>query len=97
MLAEEGADVAVIGRDAGRGHAVEEEIRSTGGKAIFVRADVRRADDFAALLANHPQKGRARFIQAEEIAALIVYLASAEAAPITGACIPIDFGSTAGY
>jgi NAD(P)-dependent dehydrogenase (short-subunit alcohol dehydrogenase family) len=54
VFAEEGADVAVIGRDAGRGHAVEEEIRSTGGKAIFVRADVRRADDFAALLANHP-------------------------------------------
>jgi NAD(P)-dependent dehydrogenase (short-subunit alcohol dehydrogenase family) len=54
VFAEEGADVAVIGRDAGRGHAVEEELRSTGGKAIFVRADVRRADDFAALLANHP-------------------------------------------
>jgi NAD(P)-dependent dehydrogenase (short-subunit alcohol dehydrogenase family) len=51
----------------------------------------------AALLANYPQKGRARFIRPEEIAALIVYLASAEAAPITGACIPIDFGSTAGY
>ena len=51
----------------------------------------------AALLANYPQKGRARFILPEEIAALIVYLASPEAAPITGACIPIDFGSTAGY
>lgn len=51
----------------------------------------------AALLANYPQKDRARFIRPEEIAALIVYLASPEAAPITGACIPIDFGSTAGY
>jgi NAD(P)-dependent dehydrogenase (short-subunit alcohol dehydrogenase family) len=51
----------------------------------------------AALLANYPQKDRARFIRPEEIAALIVYLASAEAGPITGACIPIDFGSTAGY
>ena len=51
----------------------------------------------AALVANYPQKDRARFIRPEEIAALIVYLASAEAAPITGACIPIDFGSTAGY
>jgi NAD(P)-dependent dehydrogenase (short-subunit alcohol dehydrogenase family) len=51
----------------------------------------------AALLANYPQKDRARFIKPEEIAALIFYLASAEAAPITGACIPIDFGSTAGY
>jgi NAD(P)-dependent dehydrogenase (short-subunit alcohol dehydrogenase family) len=51
----------------------------------------------ASLLANYPQRGRARFILPEEIAALIVYLASPEAAPITGACIPIDFGSTAGY
>jgi NAD(P)-dependent dehydrogenase (short-subunit alcohol dehydrogenase family) len=51
----------------------------------------------AALLANYPQKDRSRFIRPEEIAALIVYLASPEAAPITGACIPIDFGSTAGY
>jgi NAD(P)-dependent dehydrogenase (short-subunit alcohol dehydrogenase family) len=51
----------------------------------------------AALLANYPQQDRSRFIRPEEIAALIVYLASPEAAPITGACIPIDFGSTAGY
>jgi NAD(P)-dependent dehydrogenase (short-subunit alcohol dehydrogenase family) len=51
----------------------------------------------AALLANYPQKDRARFIRPDEIAALIVYLASPEAAAITGACIPIDFGSTAGY
>jgi NAD(P)-dependent dehydrogenase (short-subunit alcohol dehydrogenase family) len=51
----------------------------------------------AALLANYPQQERSRFIRPDEIAALIVYLASPEAAPITGACIPIDFGSTAGY
>ncbi|HTG48757.1 MAG TPA: SDR family oxidoreductase [Actinomycetota bacterium] len=51
----------------------------------------------AALLAKYPQKERARFIRPQEIAALIAYLASPEAAPITGACIPIDFGSTAGY
>lgn len=45
LFAEEGAAVAVIGRDADRGHAVEESIRSAGGQAVFVRADVRRADD----------------------------------------------------
>jgi NAD(P)-dependent dehydrogenase (short-subunit alcohol dehydrogenase family) len=45
LFAEEGAAVAVIGRDADRGHAVEEIIRSTGGQAAFVRADVRQADD----------------------------------------------------
>jgi NAD(P)-dependent dehydrogenase (short-subunit alcohol dehydrogenase family) len=50
-----------------------------------------------ALLAKYPQGERSRFIRPEEIAALVAYLASAEAAPITGACIPIDFGSTAGY
>src|SRR5436189_4062799 len=46
----------------------------------------------AALLASYPQKERSRFIRPEEIAALVVYLASPDAAPITGACIPIDFG-----
>jgi NAD(P)-dependent dehydrogenase (short-subunit alcohol dehydrogenase family) len=45
LFAGEGAGVAVIGRDADRGHVVEEEIRSGGGQAIFVPADVRRADD----------------------------------------------------
>lgn len=51
----------------------------------------------ASLLANYPQKHRARFIRPDEVAALVFYLASNEAAPITGANIPIDFGSTAGY
>jgi NAD(P)-dependent dehydrogenase (short-subunit alcohol dehydrogenase family) len=50
-----------------------------------------------ALLAKYPQRERSRFIRPDEIAALVAYLASLEAAPITGACIPIDFGSTAGY
>jgi NAD(P)-dependent dehydrogenase (short-subunit alcohol dehydrogenase family) len=49
------------------------------------------------LLARYPQGARARFIRPEEVAGLVAYLASAEAAPITGACVPIDFGSTAGY
>jgi NAD(P)-dependent dehydrogenase (short-subunit alcohol dehydrogenase family) len=45
LFAEEGAGVAIVGRDTDRGHAVEERIRSAGGEAVFVRADVRRADD----------------------------------------------------
>jgi NAD(P)-dependent dehydrogenase (short-subunit alcohol dehydrogenase family) len=49
-----------------------------------------------ALLATYPQGERSRFIRPDEVAALIAYLASPEAAPITGANIPIDFGSTAG-
>ena len=51
----------------------------------------------ATLLATLPQKDRARFIRPEEVAALVAYLASPEAAPVTGACIPLDFGVTAGY
>ena len=50
---------------------------------------------YRALLARYPQGERARFIKPDEVAALIAYLASDEAAPITGACIAIDFGSTA--
>jgi NAD(P)-dependent dehydrogenase (short-subunit alcohol dehydrogenase family) len=49
------------------------------------------------LLAHYPQGDRRRFIRPQEVAALIAFLASAEAAPITGACIPIEFGVTAGY
>ena len=51
----------------------------------------------AALKATLPQKERARFITPDEIAALVVFLCSEEAAPITGACIPIEWGVTAGY
>lgn len=49
------------------------------------------------LLAHYPQGERRRFIRPEEVAALIAFLASPEAAPITGACLPIEFGVTAGY
>lgn len=52
----------------------------------------------ARLLATMPQGGeRARFIRAEEVAALVRFLASPDAEPITGACIPLDWGVTAGY
>ena len=48
------------------------------------------------LLASRPQGPRARFIRPEEIAELVVFLASGKVDPITGACISIDFGMTAG-
>jgi len=45
LFAQEGAAVAITGRDQGRGEAVVDEIVRTGGQAIFVAADVRRAED----------------------------------------------------
>jgi NAD(P)-dependent dehydrogenase (short-subunit alcohol dehydrogenase family) len=48
------------------------------------------------LLALYPQGPRARFVTAEEVAAFILFLCSPEAAPITAACLPMDFGLTAG-
>ena len=45
LFGEEGASVAVVGRNAERGEAVAERTRQQGGNAIFVRADVRKAED----------------------------------------------------
>jgi NAD(P)-dependent dehydrogenase (short-subunit alcohol dehydrogenase family) len=45
LFAKEGANVTVTGRDEKRGHNVAEKITNDGGKAIFVRADVRKAED----------------------------------------------------
>ena len=49
------------------------------------------------LLDTAPQGERARFIRSDEIAAAVAFLASPEAAPITGVCLPVDWGTTAGY
>jgi NAD(P)-dependent dehydrogenase (short-subunit alcohol dehydrogenase family) len=46
------------------------------------------------LRAIYPQGDRTRFIRPEEVAAFI--FAVAELEPITGACLTIDFGTTAG-
>lgn len=50
-----------------------------------------------ALLEGYPSAPHARFIRPEEVAELIVFLASPKVAPITGACVPIDWAATAGY
>jgi NAD(P)-dependent dehydrogenase (short-subunit alcohol dehydrogenase family) len=52
---------------------------------------------FKRLLTGYLQGDKARFITPEEVAELIFFLASAPAAPITGANISIDFGTSAGY
>jgi NAD(P)-dependent dehydrogenase (short-subunit alcohol dehydrogenase family) len=45
LFAEEGAKVSVVGRNVERGDAIADRIRSSGGDAIFVQADVRKADE----------------------------------------------------
>jgi len=44
-FAGEGAAVAITGRNTERGEQVVKEITDKGGKALFVRADVRKSDD----------------------------------------------------
>jgi NAD(P)-dependent dehydrogenase (short-subunit alcohol dehydrogenase family) len=43
LFAREGAQIAITGRHEKRGHAVTAAILEAGGKAIFLRTDVRRA------------------------------------------------------
>lgn len=43
LFAREGAQVAITGRNERRGHAVTAAILEAGGKAIFLRTDVRKA------------------------------------------------------
>ena len=45
LFAREGAKVALTGRDEERGKRVVEEIRKASGTAIFIRSDVRIAED----------------------------------------------------
>jgi len=45
LFAREGASVAVVGRSVERGDAVADRIRGEGGSAIFVQADVRKAEE----------------------------------------------------
>ena len=45
LFAQEDAKVAITGRNEKRGHAVVERIKNEGGKAIFIRSDVRKAEE----------------------------------------------------
>jgi NAD(P)-dependent dehydrogenase (short-subunit alcohol dehydrogenase family) len=45
LFAQEGAKIAVSGRNEGRGQDVVKEITAAGGEAVFIRTDVRSADE----------------------------------------------------
>jgi len=45
LFAREGAKVAITGRNETRGHAVTARILEAGGQAIFLRTDVRKAQE----------------------------------------------------
>jgi NAD(P)-dependent dehydrogenase (short-subunit alcohol dehydrogenase family) len=50
LFAQQGASVVLSGRRNDRGESIAEEIRSKGGQARFVRADVAREEDVDALV-----------------------------------------------
>ena len=50
LFAQEGASVALAARGADAGEAVAEQIRASGGNAVFVRTDVSCAQDCANLV-----------------------------------------------
>src|SRR5258705_3490054 len=45
LFAREGAKVAITGRNESRGHAVTARILESARKAIFLRTDVRKAEE----------------------------------------------------
>ena len=45
LFAKEGALIAITGRNETRGHAVTAKILESGGRAIFLRTDVRKAEE----------------------------------------------------
>jgi NAD(P)-dependent dehydrogenase (short-subunit alcohol dehydrogenase family) len=45
LFAKEGASIAIAGRNDKRGHAVADRILQSGGNAIFIRTDVRKAGE----------------------------------------------------
>ena len=45
LFAEEGAAVVITGRRAELGKRVEEELRQTGARSLFIQADHSQADD----------------------------------------------------
>jgi NAD(P)-dependent dehydrogenase (short-subunit alcohol dehydrogenase family) len=66
-------------------------------KACRDYGDGDREAYYNSLLAHYPRGEKGRFTQPQEVAEAILFLASPKVQAITGACLSIDFGITAGY
>ncbi len=66
-------------------------------KAIHQHGEGDREAYIRKMLEPYPQGDRARLIRPGEVAAAILFLASPAATAITGACLSVDFGVSAGY
>jgi NAD(P)-dependent dehydrogenase (short-subunit alcohol dehydrogenase family) len=66
-------------------------------KAFHDYGEGDREKYFRSLLAHYPQGEKSRFTRPREVAEAILFLASPTVQAITGACLSVDFGLTAGY
>jgi len=86
--------VVFCGRRLEEGHRIEAAIRSKGGEATFVQADVTSEkqveQDFFKNV--RPSSLIQRFITVEEVANLVVYTCSEQASATTGTALRVDGG-----
>src|SRR5437660_1118917 len=102
-MAKEGARVVVVDLNEASAKSTVEQIEKAGGQALAVRADVTRAADnqmigAKALTGWGRRDGYVatvplgRLNQPEDLARTAVFLASDDAAMITGTCVEVDGG-----
>lgn len=66
-------------------------------EAFTLYGEGEQEEYYRSLLASYPQGKNGRFTSPHEVAEAIYFLASPTVEAITGACLSIDFGLTAGY
>ena len=60
LFAQEGAKVILVDVDDASGEATAEEIRTQGGDASYIHADVSRSDEVEAMVAHAARTGTTR-------------------------------------